>query len=70
MRNAVNGVEKLTCITTIRSVTHNGGTLKVEPLRNFPVISDLVVDMGVFYLRMEDANRKPGYPAEELQSAL
>ena len=42
----VNDVEKLTCITYIRDVTHNGGTLKVEPLRNFPVISDLAVDMG------------------------
>ena len=51
----VNGVEKLTCITPIRSVTHNGGTLRVEPLRNFPVVSDLVVDMGEMYLRLDDA---------------
>jgi succinate dehydrogenase/fumarate reductase iron-sulfur protein len=52
----VNGVEKLTCITTIRSVTSNGGTIHVEPLRNFPVLSDLVVDMGQFYLRLEQAH--------------
>jgi succinate dehydrogenase/fumarate reductase iron-sulfur protein len=52
----VNGVEKLTCITTIRSVTDNGGTIKVEPLRNFPVISDLVVDMSHLYARLEDAH--------------
>ncbi|HZU87018.1 MAG TPA: 2Fe-2S iron-sulfur cluster-binding protein [Anaerolineaceae bacterium] len=52
----VNGVEKLTCITTIRSVTRNGGTLTIEPLRNFPVVSDLSVDMGTFYQRMEQAN--------------
>jgi succinate dehydrogenase / fumarate reductase iron-sulfur subunit len=51
----VNGVEKLTCITPIRSVTKNGGTIKVEPLRNFPVISDLSVDMGGFYIHMEEA---------------
>jgi len=51
----VNGVEKLTCITTIRSVTQNGGTLRVEPLRNFPVVSDLVVDMSDLYLRLEEA---------------
>jgi succinate dehydrogenase/fumarate reductase iron-sulfur protein len=51
----VNGSEKLTCITTIRSVTSNGGTLKVEPLRNFPVVSDLVVDMSLFYTHLEDA---------------
>jgi succinate dehydrogenase / fumarate reductase iron-sulfur subunit len=42
----INGVEKLTCITPIRSVSSNGSTLLVEPLRTFPVISDLVVDMG------------------------
>ena len=52
----VNGVEKLTCITTIRSVTHDGGTLKIQPLRNFPVVSDLVVDMSRFYTRLEQAH--------------
>lgn len=52
----VNGVEKLTCITPIRSVTRDGGTLKVEPLRNFPVLSDLVVDMRSLYARLEDAH--------------
>ena len=46
----VNDVEKLTCITYIRDVTRDGGTLKVEPLRNFPVVSDLVVDMGIAFL--------------------
>lgn len=51
----VNGVEKLTCITPIRSVTHDGGTLRIEPMRNFPVISDLVVDMSDFMVRMEEA---------------
>ncbi len=55
----VNGVEKLTCITTIRSVTHDGGSLKVEPLRNFPVVSDLVVDMSRFYIHMEQAKAVP-----------
>jgi len=50
----VNGVEKLTCITPIRDVTSNGGVVKVEPLRNFPVVSDLAVDMGKFYTQMDD----------------
>jgi succinate dehydrogenase/fumarate reductase iron-sulfur protein len=49
----VNGVEKLTCITRIRSVTHPDGNLKIEPLRNFPILSDLVVDMASLYLDME-----------------
>jgi succinate dehydrogenase / fumarate reductase, iron-sulfur subunit len=51
----VNGVEKLTCITTIRAVTGDGGTIKVEPLRNFPVVSDLSVNMSQLYARLEDA---------------
>jgi succinate dehydrogenase / fumarate reductase iron-sulfur subunit len=50
----VNGAEKLTCITTIRSVTVDGGTIKVEPLRNFPVVSDLSVNMSQFYAHLED----------------
>lgn len=49
----VNGVEKLTCITTIRSVSRDGGTIRVEPLRNFPVLSDLVVDVAPFFQRLE-----------------
>jgi len=52
----INGREKLTCITSIRSVTHAGGTIRIEPLRNFPVTSDLVVDMGSFFNRMEKAH--------------
>lgn len=49
----VNGVEKLSCITRIRDITHDGGTVRVEPLRNFPIVSDLVVDMSALYQRME-----------------
>jgi succinate dehydrogenase / fumarate reductase iron-sulfur subunit len=49
----VNGVEKLTCITPIRDVTTDGGVIKVEPMRNFPIVSDLVVDLGPLYQRME-----------------
>src|SRR5512141_2532175 len=49
----VNGVEKLTCITPVSSVVKDGGTMRVEPLRNFPIVGDLAVDMGNFYRRME-----------------
>lgn len=54
----INGMEKLTCITPIREVTTDGGEIKVEPLDNFPVVSDLVVDMSLFYQRMEQADYK------------
>jgi succinate dehydrogenase / fumarate reductase iron-sulfur subunit len=48
-----NGVENLTCITKIKDVTQDGGTIKVEPMRNFPILSDLVVDMGPFFARLD-----------------
>ena len=54
----VNGVEKLTCITQIREITHDGGTLKIEPLRNFPVVSDLVPDLGKLYTHMEQVGAR------------
>lgn len=61
----VNGVEKLTCITVIRDVTSRGATLKIEPLRNFPIISDLAVDMGAFYRKMEVVGARAVMPVTE-----
>ncbi len=58
----VNGAEKLTCITKIRSVTKDKGTIRVAPMRNFPIISDLSVDMTVFYQRMESVGHQPVAP--------
>jgi succinate dehydrogenase / fumarate reductase iron-sulfur subunit len=58
----VNGTEKLTCITRIRDVTHDGGTIKVEPLRNFPVVSDLAVNMGPLYAAMERVGSRQVVP--------
>jgi succinate dehydrogenase / fumarate reductase iron-sulfur subunit len=63
----VNGREKLTCITRIRDVTQNGAVLKVEPLRNFPVVSDLAVDMGHFYRKMERVEARAVLPVTEAE---
>lgn len=63
----VNGVEKLTCITLIRDVTHNNATLNVEPLRNFPIVSDLAVDMGLFYRKMERVGARAVLPVTEAE---
>ncbi len=63
----VNDQEKLTCITPIREVTQEGGTLKVEPMRNFPVVSDLVVDMGSLYLRMDEVGARSVLPVPEAE---
>jgi succinate dehydrogenase / fumarate reductase iron-sulfur subunit len=63
----VNGVEKLTCITYIRDVVEDGGTIVIDPLRNFPIISDLVVDMSLFFDRMEMVGQRQVIPiAEEI----
>ncbi|RMF50887.1 MAG: succinate dehydrogenase/fumarate reductase iron-sulfur subunit, partial [Anaerolineae bacterium] len=52
----VNGRERLTCITKIKDIAQDGDTLTIEPLRNFPVLSDLVVDLGPLYRKMERVN--------------
>ncbi len=63
----VNGVEKLTCMTALRDVTQDGAVLKVEPLRNFPVISDLTVDMGSLYRKMEQMGARAVLPVPEAE---
>ncbi len=42
----VNGRERLTCSTLIKTV---GNNLKIEPLRNLPVVRDLAVDLAPFF---------------------
>jgi succinate dehydrogenase / fumarate reductase iron-sulfur subunit len=49
----VNGLEVLPCIKLIKDVTEPGGTLVIEPLRNFPVIGDLVADMEPLFEQMQ-----------------
>jgi succinate dehydrogenase/fumarate reductase iron-sulfur protein len=42
----VNGREQLTCSTLVKSL---GSDLKIEPLRNLPVVRDLAVDLAPFF---------------------
>src|SRR5512138_2352717 len=49
----INGLEALSCIKLIKDMTGPDGTLIIEPLHNFPVISDLVVDMGPLFEQMQ-----------------
>jgi fumarate reductase iron-sulfur subunit len=46
----VNGEPKLTCETFLSE--YGGGPVRVEPLRNFPVIRDLVVEIGDFMRKL------------------
>jgi len=48
----VNVVEKLPCITRFSEVWDGHSPLRIDPLRNFPVIGDLVVDVNGFFQRM------------------
>src|SRR5437588_4797924 len=42
----VNGRERLTCSTLVKTI---GNELRVEPLRNLPVVRDLAVDLQPFF---------------------
>jgi succinate dehydrogenase/fumarate reductase iron-sulfur protein len=42
----VNGRERLTCSTLVKAV---GNNLRIEPLRNLPVVRDLAVDLKPFF---------------------
>lgn len=48
----IDGVEKLPCVTPITDVWDGHSPLRLDPLRNFPIVSDLVVDMSGFFQRM------------------
>lgn len=48
----INGVEKLPCITRFSEVWDGHSPLRLDPLRNFPIVSDLVVDVSGFFQRM------------------
>ena len=45
----INGSEKLACRTSVRKEWERHGAVAVAPLRNLPVIKDLVVDMSSFW---------------------
>ena len=50
----VNGVEKLSCRTSVRKELERHGGITVAPLKNLPVIKDLVVDMSSFWGKVRD----------------
>ncbi len=51
----VNGEPKLTCATFLSSYARNGNKIRVEPLRYFPVIRDLVTEIGGFMQKLKKA---------------
>jgi succinate dehydrogenase / fumarate reductase iron-sulfur subunit len=50
----VDGREELACVCALGD---RGPDVKVEPLANLPILTDLVVEMGEFYARFPDEHR-------------
>src|SRR3972149_9147629 len=48
----VNGREQLPCVTPVADYA-DGATLTIEPMRNFPVITDIAVDASPLFERMQ-----------------
>jgi fumarate reductase iron-sulfur subunit len=63
----VNGVPKLTCATFLSD--YAPGPVRVEPMNNFPVLRDLVVDTSDFLVKLTKSKpwiiRKVDKPLEE-----
>ncbi len=63
----VNGEPKLTCATFLS--TYAPGPIRVEPLKNFPVIRDLIIDMSDFLEKLSEVKpwivRNEEKPLEE-----
>jgi fumarate reductase iron-sulfur subunit len=51
----VNGEPKLTCATFLSTYARFGEKIRVEPLRYFPIIRDLVTELGDFLAKLKKA---------------
>ena len=49
----INGQSRLACKTLVANLTHEGDTITVAPMGNQPVIKDLVVDMTMFWDKVQ-----------------
>jgi succinate dehydrogenase / fumarate reductase iron-sulfur subunit len=70
----INGKDRLACKTLVRDVAdEEGGKIRVEPLRHFPVVKDLVVDQTEFFEKYRSVkpfliNEEPVEEKERIQS--
>lgn len=70
----INGKEGLACKTLVKSVAvTDGDTVVLEPLKNFPVLRDLIVDQGTLFNNYRKVlpfliNDEPVMEKERLQS--
>jgi succinate dehydrogenase iron-sulfur subunit len=49
----VNGEPKLACATFLSSYARNGNKIRLEPLRYFPVVRDLVTELSDFLAKLK-----------------
>ncbi len=49
----VNGEPKLTCATFLSSYAKTGSKIRVEPLRYFPIVRDLVTELSDFLVKLK-----------------
>lgn len=49
----INGDERLACATRVVDMVGRGHSITLEPLRNLPVLGDLLVDPGPLFARVE-----------------
>jgi fumarate reductase iron-sulfur subunit len=71
----VNGEPKLTCATFLSTYARENRPVRVEPLRYFPVIRDLVVEINDFMVKLQSVKpwlireaEKPTSEGEYLQT--
>jgi succinate dehydrogenase/fumarate reductase iron-sulfur protein len=60
----LNGYECLPCIVPVQTALRGRRELVIEPLRNFPLVGDLVVDMARFFDRQARSNAPATRPVE------
>ncbi len=60
----LNGYEKLPCIVPVRDALKERPELLIEPLRNFPLIADLVVDVSGFFQKQAASGMSITRPTE------
>jgi succinate dehydrogenase / fumarate reductase iron-sulfur subunit len=60
----INGYERLPCIVSVKGALAGRTEIVIEPLRNFPLVGDLVVDMGLFFQKQAASTMAITRPAE------
>jgi len=69
----VNGEPKLSCATFLTDYAHNGSKVRVEPLRYFPVVRDLVTELSDFLGKLKKVKPwliRTGEPAPRIGEFL